>query len=161
MKEILTKLFCTSVPILVILAWIVHELCLTLRVNRDLNQGLLHLWSKFGDPSLNKSQVIAWTSNWLIHTHGHMDTRTHRQTQARTIPEGQNWPWVKKVDTRHPCKIFNDWYLQHFTWKRPQNYTHDDSTLVQVMTWGCQACFMTPYGATGCQWVNWPQANIT
>ena len=21
--------------------------------NRDLNQGLLHLWSKFGDPSLN------------------------------------------------------------------------------------------------------------
>ena len=22
--------------------------------NRDLNQGVLHLWSKFGDPSLNK-----------------------------------------------------------------------------------------------------------
>ena len=26
------------------------------------NQGLLHLWSKFGDPSLKESQVIARTS---------------------------------------------------------------------------------------------------
>ena len=23
------------------------------QINRDLNQGILHLWSKFGDPSLN------------------------------------------------------------------------------------------------------------
>ena len=30
--------------------------------NRDLNQGLLHLCSKFGDPSLNGSRVIARTS---------------------------------------------------------------------------------------------------
>ena len=44
--------------------------------NRDLNQGLLHLWSKFGDPSLNWSQVIARPSKWLPHT------QTHRQTEA-------------------------------------------------------------------------------
>ena len=54
---------------------------------RDLNQGLLHLWSKFGDPSLNESQVIAQRSKWL--THG------HTQTQAMTIPKDQNWPRVK------------------------------------------------------------------
>ena len=42
--------------------------------NRDLNQDLLHLWSKFGDPSLNGSQVIARTSKWLTHTH--TDTHT-------------------------------------------------------------------------------------
>ena len=44
--------------------------------NRDLNQGLLHLWSKFGDPSWNGWWVITRTSSWL--THG----RTHRQTDA-------------------------------------------------------------------------------
>ena len=44
--------------------------------NRDLNQGLLHFWSKFGDPSWNGWWVIARTSSWL--THG----RTHTQTDA-------------------------------------------------------------------------------
>ena len=63
--------------------------------NRDLNQGLLHLWSKFGDPSLNGSRVIARTSKWL--THIQTDTHTHTQTQATTIPEGQNWPRVIKM----------------------------------------------------------------
>ena len=33
--------------------------------NRDLNQGILHLWSKFLGPSLNGWWVIAWTcSKW-------------------------------------------------------------------------------------------------
>ena len=44
--------------------------------NRDLNQGLLHLWSKSGDPSLNGWWVIARTSSWLMHG------RTHTQTDA-------------------------------------------------------------------------------
>ena len=35
--------------------------------NRDLNQGILHLWSKFGDPGLNRWWVIMWTSSWLTH----------------------------------------------------------------------------------------------
>ena len=59
--------------------------------NRNLNQGDLHLWSKFGNPSLNERWVIVRTSSWLIHTHGHTDP----QTQAMTIPEGQSWPRVK------------------------------------------------------------------
>ena len=45
-----------------------------------LNLGLLHLWSKFGDPSLNGWWVIEWTSSWLTHTQ--TDGRTHRQTDA-------------------------------------------------------------------------------
>ena len=39
--------------------------------NRDLNQGILHLWPKFGDPSLNWWWVMVWTSSkwgkfWLL-----------------------------------------------------------------------------------------------
>ena len=33
--------------------------------NRDLNQGILHLWSKFGDPSLNGCWILMRTnSKW-------------------------------------------------------------------------------------------------
>ena len=77
------------------------KLNLTLKVmidfpqnNRNLHQGTLHLWSKFGDPSLNGSRVIARTSKWLINIH----TRAHghtRQTPATAITKGQNWPQVK------------------------------------------------------------------
>ena len=62
--------------------------------NRALNQGLLHHWSKFGDPSLNGWWVIARTNSWLT------DTRTHTHMQATTIPEGQNWPQVKNTFNR-------------------------------------------------------------
>ena len=67
-----------------------------------LNQCLLHMYSKFGDASLNEWWVIAQTSPWLIHTH------TDTQTQATTIPKGQNWPRVKTVNspltTQHQIK---------------------------------------------------------
>ena len=115
---ILTQVFCTFSPNLVILAWTGDELSCRQaqngvtfdfevefdlegqsqsppQNNSDINQGLLHLWSKFGDPSLNGWWVIARTSKWLPHTR--TDGRTHRQTQATTIPEGQNWPRVKTV----------------------------------------------------------------
>ena len=59
--------------------------------NRGPKQGVLHLWSKFGNPSLNERRVIVRTSSWLIHTHRHIDP----QTQSMTIPEGQNWSRVK------------------------------------------------------------------
>ena len=61
--------------------------------NRDLNQGVLHLWSKFADPSLNERWVIVRTSSWLTHTD------TDPQTQPMTIPEGQNWPRVKTLSS--------------------------------------------------------------
>ena len=48
--------------------------------------------------------VLAWTRDDLWHgqaqgwrTHTQTDTHTDRQTQATTIPEGQNWPRVKIV----------------------------------------------------------------
>ena len=48
--------------------------------NRGLNHGLLHIWSKFGDLSLNGWWVVARTSKCLAHTQ--TDGRTHRQTDA-------------------------------------------------------------------------------
>ena len=79
------------------MGWILTlKLNLTLKVkvnhpqnNKDLNQGLLHLWSKFGDPSLNGCWVIAQTN--LV-----TDGLTDRRTQATTIPVGQYWPRVMK-----------------------------------------------------------------
>ena len=45
--------------------------------NADLNQGLSHLWSKFGDPSLNGSGVII-ADKLGVDAH----TRTHTETDA-------------------------------------------------------------------------------
>ena len=112
MGGILTQVFRTFGPNLVILAWTGDELSYrqaqngvkfdfevkfdlegqgqSPQKNTDLNQGLLHLWSKFGVPTLNGWWVIARTTGgWLTHTD------THRHTQATTILEGQNWPRVK------------------------------------------------------------------
>ena len=65
--------------------------------NRDLNQGLLHLWSKFSGSSWNGWWVTARTSWWLTDRHTH----THTHTQATTIPEGQNWLRVKTTVFRY------------------------------------------------------------
>ena len=75
--------------------WPLRSRSITPKNSRHLNQGVLHLWSKFGDSSLNGWWVIMRTSKWLIHTHRHMDTQTDTLTQAMTIPEGQNWPRMK------------------------------------------------------------------
>ena len=99
---ILTKVFCTSGPNLVALAWTGDELShgqaqngvnfelklnLTLKVqvnhpqnNRDLNQGLLHLWSKFGDPSLGVE--LSRGQTWW-RTDGLMDGRRQRRNTRR------------------------------------------------------------------------------
>ena len=117
---ILTNVCCTSGPNLVILAWSGEELScgqahnglnLEFEVKFDLDfQGqsppktigiftkifyTYGLWSKFRDPSLNRWWVTARTSTWLSHTH--TGGRTRRQTQATTIPDGHNWPWVKNA----------------------------------------------------------------
>ena len=55
--------------------------------NRELKWGILHIMSKFSPSSLNGWWVIACRL-----------THTHTQMQAMTIPEGQNWPWIK---TKH------------------------------------------------------------
>ena len=109
---ILTKVFCTSGPNLLVLAWMGDELSrgqaqngvnFDFEVKFDLEgQGqsppntigiLTKVFYIYG-PNLvilasTGPRVIARTSDWYTHTW------THRQTQAMTIPEGQNWPRVK------------------------------------------------------------------
>ena len=61
--------------------------------NRDLNQGLLHLWSKFGDSSLNGWWVTARTSWWLTDRHTHTHTHTHAgndNTRRPKLASGKN-----------------------------------------------------------------------
>ena len=112
---ILTKVFSTFAPNLVALAWTGDELSrrqaqngvkfwlwskiwpwrsrsITPQNNRDLNQGLLHLWPKFGDPSWKGSWVIARTSSWLTHgrTHTHTDRRRQRQYPKPLLTSGKN-----------------------------------------------------------------------
>ena len=67
--------------------------------NRDLNQGRFHLWSKFGDSSLNGSRFIARTSKWLIHTHTDTQTdasngntrRPKLASRKKTLTLGHKW----------------------------------------------------------------------
>ena len=72
---ILTKVFCTCGPYLVILAWTGDE--------------------------LSCGQASGY------HTHRRTDGNTDRQTQATTIPEGQNWPRVKNDEVGEPRSIKN------------------------------------------------------
>ena len=51
--------------------WPWRSRSITSQNKRDLNQGLLHLWSTFGNPSLNGSQVITQRSIWLTDRHTH------------------------------------------------------------------------------------------
>ena len=80
LKGILTQVFCTFGPNLV-LAWTGDELSC-----RQAQNGVTFDF----EVKFDLEGVIARTSWGLTHTHGH----THRQTQATTIPEGQNWPRV-------------------------------------------------------------------
>ena len=85
--------------------------------NRDLYQGLLHLWSKFGDPSLNGWRVIARTSSWL--THRRTDTQTdagNDNTRRPKLALGKK----KNVDhcqyrpVRGPCRYCEIyWTIPH------------------------------------------------
>ena len=56
--------------------------------------------------------VLAWTRDelWCGQARGLTDTHTDRQTQATTIPEGQNWPRVKMCRKIHysPCGFRED-----------------------------------------------------
>ena len=46
--------------------------------------------------------ILAGTSDKLSHGQAR-DWRPHGQTQATTIPEGQNWPWVKNENITTFC----------------------------------------------------------
>ena len=127
---ILTKVFSTSGPNLVALAWTGDDVItqtsskcgkfwlwssiwpwrsrsITPKNNRDLNQGLYTNGSNL--------VILAWTGDELsrrqasdYRTHGRTDT----QTQATTIPEGENWPRVKSEWLPTP----NPPHEQQITW---------------------------------------------
>ena len=57
--------------------------------NRPLNQGLLHLWSKFGDPSLNGWRIITRTNSWLTDTQTHIHAGNDN-TRRPKLASGKN-----------------------------------------------------------------------
>ena len=65
--------------------------------------------------------ILAWTCYEL--SHGQTWWRTDRQTQATTIPEGQNWPRVKMYRTFNPympyCERLNN--MAKIFWKTFSN----------------------------------------
>ena len=84
----------------------------------NLNHGVLHLWSRFGDPSLKEWWVMARTTSGVIHTHGH----THTQTDAVN-----NNTWRPKLASgKNPlisCISFYFWAANgpEFGTRRPKN----------------------------------------
>ena len=107
---ILTMVFSTSGLNLVILVWTGHAiLCRQAqnKVNLDFQVkfdfegtgqwfhntiGILTKVFYTSDPNL---VILAWTGHQLLCRQA-SDWHTDTQTQATTIPEGQNWPWVKR-----------------------------------------------------------------
>ena len=93
--------------------------------SRDLNQGLLHLWSKCGDPSWNGYWVITRTSSWLTHR------RTHIQTDA-----GNDNTRRPKLASRKNYSISK---LKHVRWVRPLLVNRSSQTDVEIIAnavWG-------------------------
>ena len=67
----------------------------SLKNNRDLNQGVLSLRFKFGDLSLSGTGVIVQTSAWLLHTE--TDTKTDAgddNTRRPKLTLGKNYWFV-------------------------------------------------------------------
>ena len=98
--------------------------------NRALNQGLLHLWSKFGDPSLNGWWVIAWTNSWLT------DTRTHTHTYTHTRAGNDNTRRSKLVSGK------NSLYLSYliFCFSSGRWYPMSMASTPPVVTMGTRTC---------------------
>ena len=126
------------------MGWILTlKLNLTLKVkvncppnNRDLNQGLLHLWSKFGDPSLNGSQVIARTSKWL--THRQTDRHTHTHTDAGNdntgrpkLASGKN-PYIWSISLLHVAYLLPDAASHNWTYSHTAALSTELSLFIQM-----------------------------
>ena len=71
--------------------WFSRSRSITPRNNTALDQGVLHHWSKFGDPNLNGWWVIMQINSWLTQTHWH----GHTYAGNGNLPNGQKWPWVQ------------------------------------------------------------------
>ena len=123
----LTKVFSTSGPNLVALAWTGDELSreqaqngvnFDFEVKFDLEgQGqsppkTIGIFTKVFYTYGPNLVILAWTGDEL--SRGQTWWRTEGRTQATTIPEGQYWPRVK---------IYQKWYQkQQFRWQTMFNY---------------------------------------
>ena len=103
---------------------------------------------------LNGWWVITQTSKGLVYTQGH----THRQTQARTIPRGQNWPWVKLspgmsklIGLSHHICLQSCKYSQHGKVKTNLKFEQNSfkgflGKLIQYLNWtktsSCGPCLL-------------------
>ena len=115
--------------------------------NRDLNQGLLHLWSKFGDPSLNRSWVIARTN---LVTDGLTDRRRQRQFPKAKTASGKkgmcSFSWFQQqyiyFPSSFPCDKSLKAAVSHTwpTWKWAVSYMMNSA--ISCQPW-------TPIGGTG------------
>ena len=157
----LTKVFSTSGPNLVALAWTVDELSreqaqngvnFDFEVKFDLEgQGqsppktigiLTKVFYTYG-PNL---VILAWTGDELSRgqtwwrTDWRTDGRTDGRTQATTIPEGQYWPRVKIQHTQ----VSANWILSHAS-----NYPATISVLSEaiVQKWYHMAWFQWSYNS--------------
>ena len=112
----LRVLRCIIGPNLEILSWIGGEWChgqaqnmaifyfevkFDLEVQGQLTPKTIGILIKVFCSSGSNLVILAWTGDKLSSGQAsdyRTNRRTHRQTQATTIPEGQNWPRVKRCD---------------------------------------------------------------
>ena len=80
--------------------------------NRALNQGLLHLWSTFGDHSLNGWWVIARTNSWLTDTRTHTHAGNDNTRRPKLASCKNRISWIHKAHIKNQEKQFrNSYYL--------------------------------------------------
>ena len=81
--------------------WPWRSTSITFQNNRDLNQGILHLWSKFGDPSLNGWWIMVWTnSRWGKFGHLWSNFGDPSLNGSRVIAWTSMW-FTRKPTDRH------------------------------------------------------------
>ena len=99
---------------LLILIWPWRSWLIATQNNKDLlDQGLLHLWSKFGDPSINSWWVTARTSSWLMGTHTHTYAYTHAGNDNIW---GPNLTSVKNLNNCEKwCTVITLWMISNYT----------------------------------------------
>ena len=89
--------------------------------NRDLNRGLLHLWSKFGDPSLKGWWIIARTSSWLSETRTHTHIHTYSHAGNDNTPRPKLAPGNKTMAVGLPNK---EDHSSSMGWPLSVSYSH-------------------------------------
>ena len=87
----------------------------------DLNQGPLHLWSKFDDPSLNDWWVITQRTSWLtdiitlvLHKKSPIRHKMHGSTQKSPVRHKN-----ARFNTKMPSPACTSWHCHYQTSPHP------------------------------------------